>query len=199
MQIDPGSRSGDTPRYIYALRFRDLTRNEKEVKPTWREVKKYPRTTDEIENGANMLCGADILDETLDEVLNCLLNKFVRIQHSVCYRLQGNNVRFLKQLLDRWASLWFTAADERSSPIEALLSCVRFEFWCLPLSEFTPYICCPVFHKYGYREISFDSHRSAALCCLAARKIPRSGNSSKLPLGLRFFIEAHQEFQFLFG
>ena len=143
------------------------------MKPTWREVKKYLRTTNWL-NPANMLCGADILDEKLDEVLNCLLNNCVLTEHGF-YRLQGgNDVWFLKQLLDRGASLWFKGADERSSSIAALLDCVRYRNGLFPLSEFSPYICCPVFYEYGDPEISFDSRRLALLCWLAAGKIPRS-------------------------
>ena len=193
MQIDPGYWSTYIARYSYGWQFRHLTSQWRGVKPTWREVRKYLRTSNELDD-ANMLCGADILDEDLDEALNCFLNNCVRTQHR--FHRQGNGVQCLKQLLDRGACLWFKGADERSSSIAALLECVRYRIGNFPLSEFCSYMCCPVRHEYGYREINFDSRRLAPLCCLAARKIPRSQNASEVPPGLRFFIEAHQELQF---
>ena len=153
------------------LAIRYLTSEERGVKPTWLEVKKYLRTTSELISGSRMLCGADIIDEELDEALNCLLNNCVRTKHGFYHRKE-EYVRFLKQLLDRGASLWFRGSDERSSSIAALLKCVRYRSGYFPLSEFSPYICCPVFHEYGDPRISFDSRRSAPLSCLAARKIP---------------------------
>ena len=86
------------------------------MKLTCREVNKYLRTTDEITNYANMLCGADILTEELDEALNCLLNNCERTRYSFLDR-EEEDVRFLKLLLDRGASLWFRGADERSSSV----------------------------------------------------------------------------------
>ena len=194
-QIDPGYWDRDTVIDDYGWQFRYLTRGEGGVKPSWREVKKYLRITSKIGNGANMLCGADILYEELDEALNCLLNNCVRLRHGH----SENDVRFLKQLLDRGASLWFRGADERSYSIAALLDCVRYLYGYFRLSEFSSYICCPLFHEYGCRGISFDSRRLASLCCLAARNIPRSKNASELPPGLRSFIEAHQELQLQLG
>ena len=192
VQIGAGYSCLETAQRMYGVQFRYLTSQRPGVKPTWREVKKYLKTTSVL-SSANMLCGADILDEDLDEALNCLLNSCVRLQHSF-YRRE-DDVRFLKQLLDRGASLLFRGADERSSSIAALLDCARIQGGYFPLSEFSSYICCPLFHKYRERKISFDSRRLAALSCLAARKIPRSENASELPQGLRSFIEAHQELQ----
>ena len=149
-----------------------------------------------------MLCGADILDEELDEALNCLLNNYVRfrclsirLRHNF-NRLLAEDVTFLKRLLDRGASLWFREADERSSSIAALLERVRDMEGYFSLSEFSPYICCPLFNEVGHREISIDSHRLAPLSCLAAGKIPRSQDVSEVPRELRFYIEAHRELQF---
>ena len=196
MLIDPRYSCMKTA-HLYGYQFRYLTSEERGAKPTWLEVKKYLKTAGglgDVGDGANMLCGADILDEELDEALNCLLNNCVRTKHN--FGRHEDGVQFLKQLLDRGASLCFRGADERSSSIAALLTCDEYYRGLFPLSEFSSYICCPLFNNRGYSKISFDSRRLASLSCLAARKIPRPENASELPPGLRFFIEAHQELQF---
>ena len=138
----------------------------------------------------------------MDEALTCLLNTYVRIQFDGEEEGDDEDVRFMKQLLDRGACFWFRQQDERSSSIVALVEWVIFlgsQNHFFPFWEFSSYFCYPLLREDGlvrerlFVSITFDRRRVAPLSCLAARRIPRSEKASEVPQGLRSIIEAHQE------
>lgn len=185
----------------FGMQFRTLSTGVLDSPPSWREVRKYLRMAPYFNPGDEIIFGAEILEEELDEAMNCLLNSVMRVSveddgfYSVF--LTDKTVQILKELLDRGASLFSRNPGEEKSSLGALVEFADVIARDLPLSEFSSYICCPLVRSdLG---VTFDARRLARLSCLAARRILPSTIDSE-PFGkLRPFIEAHQELQSQLG
>lgn len=198
-----GRSMGEIDR-LFAEKFESLLVNWSGPSPKWPQVKKYLKATDYLESGSDKIINVEIPDEELDEAVCCLLNCLVRVflSHGMVHlhrfvgidrALTPEAIQMLKRLLDRGANLLFKDPGEELFSLSALLKLAQISLCQFPLSEFSPYICCPL--TYEDRVIRFDKFRPAPLSCLAAKAVCPSENARRLPGTLCSFVERHHELE----
>ena len=166
----------------------------------WQELKKYMKTSCEPYDLDWLVYDVQVLDEELDDALNCMLNVVLRSYiHDSWRRTEDEKAaRLFKLLLDRGACLNFKSSDEKCSSYMALARLiVEFHSEFFSISEFELYICCPLLHDRSRGVMLLDNRRVAPLSCIAAMTLSKSRDElelpRELPRQLRSYIESHWE------
>ena len=160
---------------------------ERGMQPEWPVLNPFLKVARLTGGGCRTVLEEYISDAVLDQALNCLVNRFLRmrisyvggdLRYSSQYFRETGVLAFPKMFLNRGASLYHKNGDERLSSIAAIAKLVEIGQELMAYSELRPYMCC---HMINQPDVSgFVSPWEVRLCfCISTLgSEPRPPNTS---------------------